>query len=176
MSHQRHPHDPHASLPSFRQEGVRERAQHSHKLQGCLHPLRFPLRGARLHSRRPMEVHGHGEQNPIINYHFHDLPSPGLILGPEAYNDLFNKNCLLVPKFGGWGGGQQFFKILMSRLWQGVPPLGGYPTGIGRLRKTPSRAFSTPRARSSSFTRGSAIGMTHLWCKPGKIYLVSGER
>ena len=42
---------------------------------------------------------------PIINFIFRDLPIPCLILSQEAYDELLSERGLLVPKFGGQGGG-----------------------------------------------------------------------
>ena len=64
---------------------------------------------------------------PIIDFLFHDLPSPCLILGQETYDELLDEKGLPVPKFGSRGGGQQFLKVLKSRLWRGVPPLEEVP-------------------------------------------------
>ena len=66
---------------------------------------------------------------PIINFLFRDLPRPCLVFGQGLCNELLNKKSLSVPKFGGRGGGQQFLKVLRSRLWRGVPPLEGVPHG-----------------------------------------------
>ena len=62
---------------------------------------------------------------PIINFIFRDLPIPCLILSQEAYDELLGGRGLLVPKFGGQGGGQQFLKVLRSRLWRDIPPMEG---------------------------------------------------
>ena len=107
---------------------------------------------------------------PIVNFLFHDLLSPCLILDQEACDELLDEKDLPMPKFGDQGGGQQFLKVLMSKLWRGVPHWRGYPTGASQLLRTPSslmttplRAFWTPRARSSCLTRELAIKTTHFW-------------
>ena len=65
----------------------------------------------------------------IVHFLFHDLPSPCLVLGQEACDELFDEKGRPVPKFGDQGGGQQFLKVLGSRLWRGVPLLEGVPHG-----------------------------------------------
>jgi hypothetical protein len=65
----------------------------------------------------------------IVDFLFRGLPSPCLILGQEACNELVDEKGFLVPKFGGRGGGQQFLKVLRSRLWRGIPMLEGVPHG-----------------------------------------------
>ena len=65
---------------------------------------------------------------PIVRFLFAGLPSPCLVLGQEACDELFDERGAPVPKFGG-GGGQQFLKVLRSRLWVGVPRLEGVPHG-----------------------------------------------
>ena len=54
---------------------------------------------------------------PIVNFLLRDLPSPCLVLGQEACDELLDEKGLLIPKFGGQGGGQQFLKVLGSGLW-----------------------------------------------------------
>ena len=66
---------------------------------------------------------------PIVHFLFRDLPSPCLILGQEECDELLDEKGLPVPKFGGRGGGQQFLKVLRSRLWRGIPRLQGVPHG-----------------------------------------------
>ena len=53
----------------------------------------------------------------IVHFLFRDFPSPCLVLGQEACEEHLDKKGLHVPKFGGRGGGQQFLKVLRSRLW-----------------------------------------------------------
>ena len=65
---------------------------------------------------------------PIVRFLFRDLPSPCLVLGQEACDELFDDKGVPVPKFGG-GGGQQFLKVLKSKLWVGIPLLEGVPYG-----------------------------------------------
>jgi len=65
----------------------------------------------------------------IVDFLFRELPRPCLVLGQEACDDLVDQKGLPVPKFGGRGGGQQFLKVLATRLWRGVPPLEGVPHG-----------------------------------------------
>jgi hypothetical protein len=63
---------------------------------------------------------------PIVRFLFAGLPNPCLVLGQEACDELFDERGAPVPKFGE-GGGQQFLKVLRSRLWVGVPRLEGVP-------------------------------------------------
>jgi hypothetical protein len=65
----------------------------------------------------------------IVDFLFHDLPSPCLVLGQEVCNELVDEKGFPVPKFGGRGGEQEFLKVLRSRLWRGVPLLEGVPHG-----------------------------------------------
>ena len=65
---------------------------------------------------------------PIVRFLFSSLPGPCLVLGQEDCDELFDDKGALVPKFGGKGG-QQFLKILNSKLWVGIPLLEGVPYG-----------------------------------------------
>ena len=65
----------------------------------------------------------------IVDFLFRGLPRPCLVLGQEACDELVDEKGFPVPKFGGRGGGQQFLKVLRSRLWRGIPILEGVPHG-----------------------------------------------
>lgn len=52
---------------------------------------------------------------PMVRFLVCGLPSPCLVLRQKLFDELFDKMGVLVPKFG-WGGGQQFLKVLMSNI------------------------------------------------------------
>jgi hypothetical protein len=65
---------------------------------------------------------------PIVSFLFHGLEPPCLVLGQESCDELLDDRGRPIPKVGG-GGGQQFLKVLKSRLWDIVPTLRGVPAG-----------------------------------------------
>ena len=65
---------------------------------------------------------------PIVRFLFSGLPGPCMVLGQEACEELFDEKGVPVPKFGG-GGGQQFLKVLRTKLWDVVPRLDDVPHG-----------------------------------------------
>ena len=65
---------------------------------------------------------------PIVSFLFHGLAPPCLVLGQESCDDLHDERGRPIDKVGG-GGGQQFLKVLKSKLWDVVPTLRDVPSG-----------------------------------------------